>query len=239
MRAVGYVRVSTDVQSIEQQISAIKDFCKKEGLELIKIFEDPDVSGKLRFFDRQVVNEMLEFCKANNINLIIMYDITRFGRYDPIDILNDIRYLREKEFNVIFVSEPQIEDPHFRKLWEFIKGWFAEYERIQISQRTRLKILHKIEKGELAHRPTIFHYFASVYFDKELKDITIEDVEKVKPVVKLIVERALEKGIKKKKLLQYLREEDKYFKQIYLRYPKAPKSYWVIWKMLKELKLGV
>jgi DNA invertase Pin-like site-specific DNA recombinase len=237
MDAVAYVRVSTGEQTVDHQKKAIEEFSKQYEFKIIKWFEDINTSGSKKFFEREKVLEMLEFCKANEVSVIIMYDLTRFGRYDPVDVLNDIKRLREEGFRIVFVAEPQIEDEHFRKLWEFIKGWYAEYERIQISQRTRLKILHKMKMGELAHRPTMYHYFASVYFNKLLGEVTTNDIEKVKPIIRIIVEKALEKGVKKKKLLDYLRSEDKYFRLIYERYPKAPKSYWVVWKMLKELNL--
>jgi len=50
MNAVGYIRVSTDKQvkegiSIDNQAERIKDFCEKEGLELVDIIFDEGISG--------------------------------------------------------------------------------------------------------------------------------------------------------------------------------------------------
>lgn len=43
MRAVAYARYSSDNQreeSIDAQVRAIKEFCKKEKIDLIKIYKD-------------------------------------------------------------------------------------------------------------------------------------------------------------------------------------------------------
>jgi len=50
-KAIGYIRVSTDMQadkgtSLENQVQRIKEYAKKKGLTLEHIYEDAGFSGK-------------------------------------------------------------------------------------------------------------------------------------------------------------------------------------------------
>ncbi|WP_016992301.1 recombinase family protein [Lysinibacillus boronitolerans] len=64
MRAVGYVRVSTEKQlgntSIAKQTEEIKKFCKTNGMTLVQIFDEGAKSGRT-FNNRDKFKEMYAF----------------------------------------------------------------------------------------------------------------------------------------------------------------------------------
>jgi DNA invertase Pin-like site-specific DNA recombinase len=231
--AVAYLRVSTDMQDINAQRVAVLEYAKKNNFNIVKEFKDEDVSGATRIYDRKAVKEMLEFCKSNDIHHIIAYDLTRLGRYDPFDLVTDIRNI-SKEYDVVFhfVNEPQINDPMLKKIWDFVKTWFAEFERLQISRRTRYGLEKLKQEGRLYHRPSLIHYYACVLFNKDLSKITNDDVERAKQVLKQYINSYLVNGVKKLKIPELLMKNE--LKPVYLRFPKAPKNPFSMYKLLKR-----
>src|SRR5688572_18733107 len=58
LRAVGYVRVSTQEQArdgygLPVQKQAVIDFCRQQGYELVAMYEDAGVSGTLPLWERE------------------------------------------------------------------------------------------------------------------------------------------------------------------------------------------
>jgi DNA invertase Pin-like site-specific DNA recombinase len=236
MDVVAYLRVSTDMQDINAQKTAIYNYAKERGYNIVKEYFDEDVSGKVRIFDRPSFKQLLQFVSENGITRVLVYDLTRLGRYDPLDLLNDIRQV-QSQYNIIFefVNEPQIEDPMFKKLWEFIKSWYSEFERLQISNRTRYGLQKLKEQGKLYHRPSILHYYACTLFNKNLNELTRDDVEKAKKILKQYIDSYLVNNVKKTKIPELLMKNE--LKPVYLRFPKAPKNPMSIYQFLKKEKL--
>lgn len=74
LTAVGYVRVSTDMQandglSLDAQRQAIKDYCATRGLRLTSIFEDVESGGK---FDRAGLRAALE--SKTDVLVVLKFD---------------------------------------------------------------------------------------------------------------------------------------------------------------------
>ena len=234
MDAVAYVRVSTDEQNPEGQLQVLKQYSSEKGYNIVKIFEE-NISGSVPPFERPVFKEMIEFCKENSIRTIVMYDLTRFYRAkSPLEALNLLKILtNSEEFFIDFAREPQIEDPFLKELWDFIKSWFASYERAQISARTKYGMMRLKAQGKLCHRPTILHYFASILFNKDVKKVTKEDVERAKPQFIAIVSKYwYDRRFKKHQIASILRDYESIFRKLYEKYPRAPTSYHAYWKIM-------
>ena len=138
MKAVVYARVSTDEQNPRSQLEEVLRYAEERGYEVVRVFEE-NVSGSVDPFQRPGFTKLLEFLKSQDVDVVVMYDLTRFYRAaSPTDALNKLRrVIDEYQVLVDFAREPEIEDPLFRELWMFIKSWFATYERLQASIRTR------------------------------------------------------------------------------------------------------
>lgn len=236
MDVVAYVRVSTDEQNPQGQLQVLERHAKQKGYRIVRVFEE-NVSGSVSPLERKVFKEMLEFCRKNRINVILMYDLTRFYRAkSPLEALNLLKTL-PKEYNVIidFAREPQIDDPFLKELWDFIKSWFASYERMQISLRTKYGMMRVKNEGKLYHRPTILHYFAATLFDKELKELTKEDLEKAKiQFVAIVSKYWYDRRFKKYQIASILKDYEEIFKRMYKKFPHAPTSYLSFYRILKE-----
>jgi len=111
------------------------------------------------------------------------------------------KIMEDYDVFIDFAREPEIEDPLFNEFWQFVKSWFASYERLQISLRTKYGLLKAKEQGKLYHKPTILHYYASWLFDKELSEVTKEDLNKAKKQLLAIIKKYWNNpGIKRTKI---------------------------------------
>src|SRR5262245_38230648 len=83
-KAVLYLRVSTKEQahnlSLPTQLKACRDYCQREGLEVIRIFEDAGASAKT--VDRPEFQNLIRFCQASkgNVHKVVVYNLSRFSR---------------------------------------------------------------------------------------------------------------------------------------------------------------
>ena len=74
-----YARVSSlnDRQSTERQVIALSDYAKGQGYEINGIYEE-HISGAAK--DKKVLSACLEDAKANNVDLILVSELSRCGR---------------------------------------------------------------------------------------------------------------------------------------------------------------
>lgn len=126
--AVAYYRVSTDRQGesglgLEAQKESVLQFIKSRKIKLLKEFTEVE-SGKKN--KRPVLSEALLFCSKNKV-LLIIAKLDRLGRNVAF-----ISSLMENRVKFIAVDNPEA-----NHLVLHIMAAFAQYEREQISIRTK------------------------------------------------------------------------------------------------------
>ena len=234
MRAVVYTRVSTEEQNPESQLEEIHRYAEQRGYEIVKVFPE-NISGGVDPLERKKFRKMLEFVKENKIDVILMYDLTRFYRApSPTEALNRLRRIME-EYHVLvdFAREPEIEDPLMRELWLFIKSWFSSYERLQASLRTRYGMARLKREGRLYHKPTLAHYYAAWLYNKKVGEVTVEEYKTALKQLRAIVEKYWNNpAVKRTRIGELLARGE--LREMYLRFPKAPKSYLAFYRLLKR-----
>ena len=107
-KLIGYVRVSSEVSkikgnSINNQINKVSDFCSLNDYELVDVLKDEGKSG-MEYSKREGYLELINRCKNENINGVVVYCLSRLGRRmkDIIDVMelfnkNDIEFYSVKE----------------------------------------------------------------------------------------------------------------------------------------------
>ncbi len=106
--AVGYARRSTDrqEQSIPDQKKAIEAFAKRQGLRLLRFYDDDAISGtttgERQGFLSLVADAGRRSCP---FRYVIVYDVKRFGRVDNDEAGYYRHLLRSHGVEVIYVSE--------------------------------------------------------------------------------------------------------------------------------------
>ena len=145
----GYIRVSSDKQTVENQRFEIEKFCKSKEI-LIDGWIEETISGTQNYNKRQL-GILLK--KVKKDDLIICAELSRLGRnlFMIMEILN-ICMTRECKVWTIKDNYRLGEDIQ-SKVLAFAFGLSAEIERNLISQRTKEALARKRAEGVVLGRP--------------------------------------------------------------------------------------
>jgi len=108
MRAIGYVRRSTDRQeeSLIQQRTQLETFSKTQGWTLVSIYEDDAVSGSN--LHRPGLGKLLRAAEDTSIDFVVTWDRNRLARpKNPVDGLLLEKQLQELGKLVVYASTGQ------------------------------------------------------------------------------------------------------------------------------------
>jgi site-specific DNA recombinase len=159
MKAIGYIRVSTDMQaekgtSLDNQVARIKEFAERKGFILENIYEDAGFSGKNT--NRPAFQEMFNRLKKGDVNAVIVWHSTRFAR-NLRDFLNHMDILEKKKVKFYSIEEPEMSGSS-GKAMRNLMAVFAEYQSDVTGEYTRsVKInLKKTMKVYCAYPPLGF-----------------------------------------------------------------------------------
>lgn len=145
----GYIRVSSDKQTVENQRYEICQFCAKEGLEVDGWIEET-VSGTKAYTKRRLGTLLKHVGKGD---LIICSELSRLGRslYMIMEILS---YCMRRGCAVWTIKDGyRLGDDIQSKVLAFAFGLSAEIERNLISQRTREALARVRAEGKHIGRP--------------------------------------------------------------------------------------
>ena len=103
--AVIYARVSSvgDRQNTDRQISDLLDYVEYQKLELCKIYEE-HISGAKKNSERPVLQQAIEFCKANQISILLVSELSRLGR-NAFEVLATVKDLIDSGVNLYMQKE--------------------------------------------------------------------------------------------------------------------------------------
>lgn len=109
IRAAQYVRMSTDHQqySTLNQSDKIKEYAEKHNIEIVRTYEDHGKSG-LNISGRAGLQQLIDDVQSGTINfeIILVYDITRWGRFQDADESAYYEYIcRQAGIHVIYCAE--------------------------------------------------------------------------------------------------------------------------------------
>lgn len=145
----GYIRVSSDKQTVENQRFEISNFCRREGL-IIDGWIEETISGT-RNYDKRKLGVLLKKIKKDD--LIICAELSRLGR-NLFMIMEILNICMTKECKVWTIKDNyRLGDDIQSKVLAFAFGLSAEIERNLISQRTKEALARKKAEGVVLGRP--------------------------------------------------------------------------------------
>ena len=145
----GYIRVSSDKQTVENQRFEINNFGKKEEL-VINDWIEETISGTKNYTKRQLGNLLK---KVHKDDIIICSELSRLGR-NLFMIMEILNICMTKECRVWTIKDNyRLGDDIQSKVLAFAFGLSAEIERNLISQRTKEALARKKAEGIVLGRP--------------------------------------------------------------------------------------
>ena len=129
----GYIRVSTDKQTLENQEFEINNFCLKENIKVDKWITET-ISGT-KDFEKRKLGKALKRLKSGDV--LICSEISRLGR-NLLQIMTILNICMQKEAQVWTIKDNYRLGADIQsKVLAFAFSLSAEIERNLISQRTK------------------------------------------------------------------------------------------------------
>lgn len=137
---IGYLRVSTEEQSIDRQIDALTPICDQLHVERISA-----VAAKRPVYER-VVNLLISG------DVFVIWDLDRAFR-SAKDALDQLDWLRSRGVEIRIASiDIDTSTPHGMLIYTIISG-LAEFERRLLSERTKQGLAAARKRGQQLGRP--------------------------------------------------------------------------------------
>jgi DNA invertase Pin-like site-specific DNA recombinase len=150
----GYIRVSSDKQTVENQRFEINNFCERESLWIDGWIEET-ISGTKSYNKRQL-GVLLK--RVGKDDLIICAELSRLGR-NLFMIMEILNICMTKECKVWTIKDNyRLGEDIQSKVLAFAFGLSAEIERNLISQRTKEALARKKSEGVVLGHPRGFRY---------------------------------------------------------------------------------
>ena len=145
----GYIRVSTDKQTVENQRFEINQFALKNNLIIEKWIEET-ISGT-KEVDKRTLGKLLKKTKKDDI--LICSELSRLGR-SLFMIMEVLNFCMKREVKIWTIKDNyRLGEDIQSKVLAFAFGLSAEIERNLISQRTKEALARKKAEGVILGRP--------------------------------------------------------------------------------------
>jgi len=133
MKVAIYCRVSTEDQNADKQEDINREYCRRMGYEVYKVYKDV-ISGATS--SRPEFNKLLEDMRHYKFDAILVTKLDRLGR-SLKHLLSLIDEFKGKGINFIASTQNIDTTSASGQLQLQIMGAFAEFERAIISERTK------------------------------------------------------------------------------------------------------
>jgi DNA invertase Pin-like site-specific DNA recombinase len=145
----GYVRVSTDRQTVDNQRFEIERFCLKNNI-IIDHWIEETISGT-QLPEKRLLGSLLAEAKTGD--LIVCSELSRLGR-NMFMIMSILNHFMINGVRIRTIKDNyQLGDSIQAKILAFAFGLTAEIERELISQRTKEALARKRAEGFALGRP--------------------------------------------------------------------------------------
>ena len=132
MKVVLFARVSTFAQDYERQVNELTALANQNGWNVVGIFAEK-ISGAKRNVERTELLRMVEYVEANNVDKIVVTELSRLGR-DTLQVLEVIELFNQKKISLYIQNysiETLTEDGKVNPMSQFLITILAEVARME------------------------------------------------------------------------------------------------------------
>lgn len=154
-----FIRVSTQVQDYDRQISDLTEYCKQKGYTISRTIASK-ITGTKTIADRQDLQELIAAANRNEFQKVIVTEISRIGR-NARDIRNTIDQLHRKKIAVVFKNIGGLEsidengnESFVTNIIIAIYSELAQEEKRILSERIKSGLAEARRKGKRMGRPS-------------------------------------------------------------------------------------
>src|ERR1700722_3927937 len=135
-RVAFYVRVSTDGQTVQNQLGELRAVAKRHGWEVIKEYSDEGISGTKGREGRPQFDQLLKAIARREGDMGAAWSVDRLGRSlkDLVSLLSDLQAKGVDLF--LYQQGLDTSTPSGRAMFQML-GVFSEFEAAMIRERVR------------------------------------------------------------------------------------------------------
>ena len=144
--------VSTGEQSTQAQERVLREYVKRRGWQVYKIYRDLGVSGASS--NPVARNELMKDCRRGSVQVVAVYKFDRFAR-SLTALISGLEMCRSLGIDFVSVTESvDTSLPAGELVFQMI-GAVAQFERSLIGERVRSGLANARAKGKLLGRPPL------------------------------------------------------------------------------------
>jgi DNA invertase Pin-like site-specific DNA recombinase len=153
MRVAFYARVSTEDQTLENQLQALQGVADKRGWQVVETYTDFAISGAKGRLQRPGLDRLCKDAQRGKFDLVAAWSIDRLGR-SLQDLLNTLALFDACHID-LYLDRQSIDTsmPMGRLVFQVI-GAFGEFERSMIRDRVKAGMKRAVAAGKRVGRPT-------------------------------------------------------------------------------------
>jgi len=151
-RIAFYCRVSTDGQTVENQLSELYGAAKRHGWKSVKVFTDEGISGAKGRDGRPGFDALHKAIARKEIDLVAAWSVDRLGR-SLQDLVAFLGELQSKGVHLyLHLQGIDTTTPAGKMMFQMM-GVFAEFERTMIQERVHAGLRRAKANGKVLGRP--------------------------------------------------------------------------------------
>ncbi len=151
-RVAFYARVSTDGQSVENQLEELREVANRNGWQVVATFADRGISGTKGREGRPQFDNLSKAIARRDVDMVAAWSVDRLGRslQHLVPFLSD---LQAKGVDLFLLRQGlDTSTPSGRAMFQML-GVFAEFEAAMIRERVRAGVARAKRKGTKSGRP--------------------------------------------------------------------------------------
>ena len=149
MTTYAYLRVSTDLQDVQNQKHGVLEYANQRGLASMQFIED-SVSGKKPWRERELGRLLGQ---ASEGDILVVSEVSRLAR-STLQVLEILQHCTENQVNLHIAKNSMIFDNSMQsRITATVLGMAAEIEREFISSRTKEALAARKASGMKLGRP--------------------------------------------------------------------------------------
>lgn len=155
MRRVAlYVRVSTDGQTVENQIQALEQVAARNGWCIVATYKDEGISGAKGRDKRPGLAALYKGVARREFDVVMAWSVDRLGR-SLKDLLCFLEELQAKGLDLYLHQQGLDTSTPAGKAMFSMLGVFAEFERAMIVERVKSGMVRAKAQGKHVGRPAM------------------------------------------------------------------------------------
>ena len=151
-RVALYVRVSTDGQTVQNQLGELHQVADRHGWEVVRTYADQGISGTKGREGRPEFDNLLKAIARNEVDMVAAWSVDRLGRSlkDLVSFLSDLQAKGVDLF--LYQQGLDTSTPSGRAMFQML-GVFSEFEAAMIRDRVRTGVARAKKHGTKSGRP--------------------------------------------------------------------------------------